>query len=53
MVLAHVIESEVEAAYRRGDLLERRRPLMEAWAEDCSEPASNAKVMPIERGKSR
>lgn len=29
--LAHTIGSAVEAAYRRGDLLERRRELMEAW----------------------
>ena len=32
MALAHVIANKVEAAYRRGDLLERRRELMEAWA---------------------
>ena len=32
MALAHVVASKVEAAYRRGDLLDERRPLMEAWA---------------------
>ena len=31
--LAHTIGNAVEAAYRRGDLLERRRKLMELWAE--------------------
>jgi integrase len=31
--LAHVIEGRTEAAYRRGDLLEKRRQLMDAWAE--------------------
>lgn len=31
MALAHAIESEVEAAYRRGQMLERRRPMMDAW----------------------
>lgn len=31
--LAHTIGDAVEAAYRRGDLLERRRQLMEAWAD--------------------
>lgn len=36
MALAHTIESKVEAAYRRGDLLAKRRQLMEAWAEFCS-----------------
>lgn len=30
--LAHRVENKVEAAYRRGDLLEKRRGLMEAWA---------------------
>ena len=32
MALAHSIESKVEAAYRRGDLLEKRREMMELWA---------------------
>ncbi|HJO65514.1 MAG TPA: tyrosine-type recombinase/integrase [Sphingomonas sanguinis] len=32
MALAHTIENKVEAAYRRGNLLEKRRTLMEAWA---------------------
>ena len=32
MALAHSIQNEVEAAYRRGDLLEKRRDLMRAWA---------------------
>lgn len=32
MALAHTIASDVEAAYRRGDLLEKRRELMESWA---------------------
>ena len=33
--LAHAIGNSVEAAYRRGDLLERRRKLMEEWAAFC------------------
>ena len=36
MALAHVIEDEVKAAYRRGALLEKRRALMEAWANYCN-----------------
>ncbi|TXN72725.1 integrase arm-type DNA-binding domain-containing protein [Methylobacterium sp. WL6] len=32
MALAHVIDNKVEAAYRRGDLFEKRRELMSAWA---------------------
>jgi integrase len=33
--LAHAVADKVEAAYRRGDLLERRRRLMEDWARYC------------------
>lgn len=37
--LAHVIGDETEAAYRRGDALEKRRDLMTAWSKFClSEP---------------
>jgi integrase len=32
MALAHTIENKAEAAYRRGDLLAKRRELMEAWS---------------------
>ncbi len=35
MALAHAIGNAVEAAYRRGDLIERRRELMGAWAKYC------------------
>ena len=33
--LAHTIKNKAEAAYARSDLLERRRPLMDAWAGHC------------------
>jgi integrase len=33
--LAHAVTNKVEAAYRRGDLFEKRRKLMDAWAEFC------------------
>ena len=33
--LAHSLVSKVEAAYRRGDALEKRRQLMEDWAKFC------------------
>jgi hypothetical protein len=32
MALAHSIENKVEAAYRCGDLFEKRRLMMQAWA---------------------
>lgn len=35
MALAHTIGSKVEAAYRRGDLFEKRRRLMDDWAAAC------------------
>ncbi|HQT96109.1 MAG TPA: hypothetical protein PK435_15880, partial [Thermoanaerobaculaceae bacterium] len=31
--LAHTVQNKVEAAYHRTDLLEQRRPLMQAWAD--------------------
>lgn len=36
MALAHVIREKTRAAYKRGDLLKRRRPLMAAWADYCA-----------------
>jgi hypothetical protein len=36
MALAHVIGDKVEAAYRRGDLFEKRRRLMNDWAKFCT-----------------
>lgn len=36
MALAHAVGDKVEAAYRRGDMFERRRHLMEDWAQWCA-----------------
>jgi integrase len=44
--LAHVIGDKAEQAYRRDDALERRRPIMEAWAIFCSHDAC-AVVVPL------
>ncbi len=44
--LAHTLANKVEAAYRRGDLFEKRRELMEAWASYCGNPP-RARVVPI------
>jgi integrase len=46
--LAHTIESKVEAAYRRGDLLEKRRPLMEDWARFCGRVAPDKAVVALQ-----
>lgn len=35
MALAHAIGDKTEAAYRRGDLFEKRRKLMQAWSDFC------------------
>jgi integrase len=35
MALAHTIENKVEAAYRRGNLIERRKSLMKHWESFC------------------
>ena len=34
--LAHALDNKVEAAYRRGDALEKRREMMDAWGKFCS-----------------
>jgi hypothetical protein len=39
--LAHVAGDRTERAYRRGDALEKRRALMEAWAAYCEPKAGN------------
>jgi integrase len=48
MALAHAIGDEVEAAYRRGDLFEKRRLLMFDWSNYCAKPAPTAdNVLPL------
>ena len=47
MALAHAIPSAVEAAYRRSDLFEKRRRLMDAWAEFCGKPQGAGKVVKL------
>lgn len=48
MALSHKVTTKTEGAYARGDLLEKRRQLMEAWAKFCKEgEAAPAAVTPI------
>jgi integrase len=42
LALAHTVGNKVEAAYRRGDLMEKRRRLMQDWATYCAQPATTA-----------
>ena len=46
MALAHVVGNKVEAAYRRGDMFEKRRQMMTDWAMWCN-PKKTATVTPI------
>ena len=52
MALAHAIPSAVEAAYRRGDLIQKRRQLMDAWADYCAKPSGAGAVTPIRAARS-
>jgi integrase len=47
MALAHSIGDKVEAAYRRGDLFEKRRRLMSEWANYCARGKIAATVVPL------
>ena len=49
MALAHTISNAAEAAYRRGDLFEKRRKLMEAWADFIDTPALQGVVIPMKQ----
>jgi hypothetical protein len=51
MALAHGIGNQVEAAYRRGDLFEKRRRLMDAWEKFINQVQTNATVTPIRGAK--
>jgi hypothetical protein len=48
MALAHTIENKVEAAYRRGSLIERRKGLMKHWESFC-QGADLQNVHPIRK----
>jgi integrase len=50
MALAHTISNKVEAAYRRGDLFEKRRRLMADWAAYCATPSAKAGTVHPIRG---
>ena len=45
--LAHAIGNKVEQTYRRGDALEKRRRLMEAWGGFLARPAAVGDVIPM------
>jgi integrase len=47
--LAHAIANGVEAAYRRGDLFEKRRQLMQDWANYCARRHVEGDMEPLRR----
>jgi integrase len=49
--LAHVVSDKVDAAYQRGDLFEKRRRLMQAWADFCTKAPTTGKVISLGRGR--
>ena len=51
MALAHTIGDKVEAAYRRGDLFEKRQHMMEDWAQYCGTVKGIGQIVDINRGK--
>lgn len=51
MALAHVVGDATEAAYRRGDLFEKRRELMQMWARFIDTEPATGKITPIRKGR--
>lgn len=49
IALAHTVGNKVEAAYRRGDLFEKRRRLMRDWARFCLDAQSAEVAIPLRR----
>lgn len=47
--IARYVEDKVEAAYRRGDLFEKRARLMADWAKFCGSIARSGNVLNINR----
>jgi integrase len=45
--LAHTIGDKVEAAYRRGDLFQKRAALMQAWADYCAKAPAEVHALPV------
>jgi integrase len=49
--LAHTISNKAEAAYLRSDVLERRRPVMQAWADYCAAAPAGENVQPLRKAE--
>ncbi len=53
MALAHTIKDKAEAAYRRGDMIDKRRELMAAWAAFVTSDGADVIPLPAAEGKPR
>jgi integrase len=53
IALAHAVGTEVSRAYARGEMLDKRRQLMSAWAEFCATPSTEKTAEVIEIGRGR
>ena len=51
MALAHTVSDKVEAAYRRGDLFQKRRQLADAWSRFLATPIPAGRVLPFAAAK--
>jgi integrase len=51
MALAHAIGDKVEAAYRRGDLFDKRRRMMSDWAAFLRNVETAGAVIPMNRAQ--
>jgi integrase len=51
MALGHTVSDKVEAAYRRGDLFQKRRQLMDAWAKHCEARKASGEVVNLPLGR--
>jgi len=49
VALSHAVGGKVQTTYQRGDLLEKRRVMMKAWATYCTTPKRSGEVVPIRR----
>jgi integrase len=47
MAIAHAVSNAVEAAYRRGDMLEKRRAMMQDWSNYCSRNVKSIAVIKV------
>jgi integrase len=52
MALAHAVGDKVEAAYRRGDLFEKRQVLMHTWTDYCLQIGSGDNVVQLQNALS-